>query len=636
LGIDFKTNLSGTLEEYRSGKTVYFKEKHIELHNELIYNEEKSLLTILPGKLVMNEGDLEFSGKIDFADNANLDLHFEGRKNSFDMFIGMAPEAVIQAMGRFTTRGDVYLKGSITGPSLHQNPNINIEIGCANTFFKDKKSKKDVVKELQFKGFFNTGKDNSLATSVFYLESLYGAPENSFLKGMFRVENFEKPLINMDFHADLDMRYLPQLLPSDNLTQSTGKVKIDITLNEFVTAENVLVVASRLKEGTESHIDFENVTLKFKQYPHPISNLNGSICLVGDLLKTKNLKANILDNDLLISAQVDDLLHYLHGDDAPVNVKLEAASHKLSPGILVPKEMQSSISSIPKEIWKDELLDFYGAVDILTTTKALQNFKYLPSATIDFHHFRFRTKQYGLPVNEFKGHIDLSDQQFKLKDLTVHIGKNKLVGDIAIWPLSPLMDSTDKNWSNIKIDLKSPYFDVKQILTYDGVSYVNKNIEKEIIHKLDFKAHGRLLGNSIGPKGFSSSLDIDRLSFRLNELPLIEKVSGYISTDTLGSIHILNFKASVGKTDIYSSLDLLHFLDGDLKNKNIKGNFKANYLDVDELAGYQPGQTENGHETNVQHEAAFNIFEFPFPNLILILSKCQLIVILCCYRLLEA
>lgn len=616
--MNLKVDMVAVLEEYSSGKKVIFKNKNFELHHDMTYNLEKDYLAIKPGKLILQNGELNFGGNIDFADQANLDIHFDGRKKNFDLFISMAPEAVIQAMEKFRTRGDIYLKGSISGRSLHRNPHVNIELGCANTFFTDKKSQKDVIKDLKFTGFFNTGDSNTLATSVFYLESLYGAPENSYLRGMFKVENFEKPLINMDFHADIDLRYLPEFMPVEGLKKSSGKVKIDITLNEFVTADSVLQVASKLQEGTSSHIDFNNVSVTLDAYPHPVSDINGSISLDADRISIKEFSAKVLDSDLKFSLTMDDLLHFIHGDNAPINFSLKTHAGRLNLGQLVPEKLRPKLDSGLAAIWKDEVYDFHGEIDVKTTTKALQQFKFLPTVAIDFHDLRFKTKLYPNEVKEIKGHIDLNDQYAFVENFVFHVEASKVIGGMKMNPVGPLFSDSIREWAAIQVDIKSPFFDVKQLLTYNGKCAINDQIEQEVIQNLDFKGHGKLLGNSFSKKGFSSWLDIDRLDFKLNKLPVVEKVSGRISTDTLGSIHIQQLEAKMGDTELKTSLDLMHFLDADLKNKNIRGSLTMNKLDLDQLLGYKASMTQPTQAVvrqPVDHRKAFNLFEIPFPTM---------------------
>jgi hypothetical protein len=617
--IDLKWDMAAELAEYTGGTTTLFRNKYFELHNNISYDLSRDFLEIRPGKLTLKNSELDFSGTIDFANEMDLNLTFNGRKENFDLFVSLAPEAVVQAMEQFSSRGDIYLKGSITGKSLHTPPHIEVELGCANTFFARKDTKKDIIRDLSFKGFFSTGDSNTLATSVFYLESLYGAPENSYVKGTLRVENFENPLINMDFHADIDLRYLSDFMPVGMLKQSSGKLKMDITLKEYVTPDNVLEVASQLQDGTASHIDFQNVSLLLKDYPNPIQDINGSISLNGDHLIIKQLKAKIGDSDLQLSMELDDLLHFFHGDDVPVAFKLKADARKILPGQLVPANMRPALDSTMAAVWRDEIYDFHAELDVNTTSRTLDTFHYLPTMAVDFHDFHFRSKLYPNDIKEIKGHFDINDRYIRLTNFTFHAGESKMYGSAEIAPVAPLRVPSRREWVNFKADIKSPYFDVKKLVSYDGKCLLNNQIEREIIHELDFKGHGRFFANAFKEDGFVSELEIDRLLLQLNDFPQVERVSGKITTDTLGSVHIQDFTASVGKTDIRTTLDLLHFLDNDLKNKNIKGTFQANWIDLDELTGYQekaqPKAAATATSAPNPHEEAFNIFALDFPNM---------------------
>ncbi len=607
-----------TLREYLADSVALFRDKYLELHSDIDYSTARNFLTIRPGKLTLQNGEIDFGGTVDLANEATLDLRFAARKENFDLFVSLAPETVAQALAGFSNRGDIYLQGTVTGPSQHQNPHIEVELGCDNTFFTRKASNRDVVKDLKFKGFFTTGDSNTLQTSSFYLQSLYGKPENSFVKGDFRVDNFAQPLINMDFHAELDLAHLPEFLPIDGLEQGSGKVKIDLTLKEFVSADQALSVASQLQDGTASRVQFQNVRLRWRDYPLPVEQLNGEIRLVGDHLEAKDLRAKVGNNDLQLSLQLDDLLHYLHGDDVPVAFGLAANAKRLALGELVPERLRPD-SSRRAAYWQEVIHDFHAEVDVRTTSQALRRFRYLPTLAIDFHDFRFRAEQYALPIDEIKGHVDLSDERASLRDLVVRLGPNRLEGRAELAPVAPLLADTVRQWANFLAEVRIPYLDVRQLLTYQGKCLVNNEIKQEIIRQLEFQGQGRVLGGSFGPKGFAAELDIRKLQLRLNDFPLLQKVSGQVRTDTLGSIHLHKLAAVIGRSDFQASLDLLHYLDGDLKHKNVRGTFQAQWLDLDSLFGYyEAGQATRPKDSAAairQHEEAFNLFALPFPTL---------------------
>jgi hypothetical protein len=621
--IAFRLDANAVLEHYQTGAGTLLSQKYFELHNDLNYYTQRQVLEIKPGQLALRNGSFDFKGRIDFADQVNLDLEIEGRKKNFDMFVALAPEAVIAAMQQFSTRGDIFFKTTVTGRTAGSNPHISVEMGCENTFFTRKDSRRDVLRDLQFKGYFNTGAENTLASSVFYLESLYGAPENSLIKGMLKVENFENPLINMDFHADIDLRYLPDLLPGSPLVRSSGQVRIDISLQEFVSADSVLAVVSKLQDGTDSQIAFNNVSLQLSNYPHEIKQINGEIQLVGDHLQTRNLAASILENDFRFSLDLDNLLHYLHGDNVEVSFSLAADAGRLAPSELIPPDVRPA-DSTDIGFWNDVIYDFHAELDIHSTTRMLQNYRYVPTLAIDFHDFRFRTELYPNVIKDIRGRIDVNDEHIKLSCFSCKIGESSLEGHMQIAPIAPLFNDSLRQWMDFEVDINSPLIDVKQLLSYNGKNFLNEQITQEIIRKLDFKGHGRLLGNSFSEKGFAAELDIDRFRLQLNDYPAMERLSGRIVADTLGSIHLHQLKAKVGTMEFNTHLDLEHFLDKDLKNKRIKGYFKTPRIDVPELLAKkaafrgQAGQSQpvaTAKPDSSAHADAFNIFAFDFPDM---------------------
>jgi hypothetical protein len=267
----------------------------------------------------------------------------------------------------------------------------------------------------------------------------------------------------------------------------------------------------------------------------------------------------------------------------------------------------------PDAPWaRDTVYDLSFDLDLHTTVDALENSRYVPATKLHFRHLEFRTAKYPFPVADISGKFSVNDERLGIENFGITIGRNKLHVNAEVENLGALLDSTRQETVKHRVSVKSPYFNAKELLVYDGQAFVHDSIEEEVVHDLVFRGSGTVQSNTFSRKGFISDTHIDHLTVRLNELPPLRDVDGYIQTDTSGCITLKDLQLAMGQSDLRAGLHLRHFLDDDLENKRITGWVRSTLLDFDEIGGWQPGAKDT-----VAHEDAFNLFALAFPDMVL-------------------
>jgi hypothetical protein len=593
------------LQRYTSGSTSWFRELPFGLKCDLSIVE--GMVTILPSSLVLDAGNLDLEGTLDLDDDLMLDLSVGGRKKNFDVFISFAPPEVLAKLKEFKNEGDIMFRGRIAGPIDRQSPMIDLRLGCRNTVFHHTKHEK-ALRDVAFTGHFRTGDDGGLEGAFLELENLYGEPEKGLMRGTMRVDNLVDPRITMDFHAYFQLEHLKTFYELDAIEDGSGLVTIDITLNEYIGPDSVLHFATKMTDGVTSNIRFENVSLKLARLGMPLEGLNGRILLEGDDLRSEGLRARIGQSDLALDFGITNVSAMIHGHDAPVDLTLHGESKRLHMAELL------ALNGKPVDApWaRDTITGLKFDLDLHTTVDAMANTRYVPATKLHFRHLEFRTAKYPFPVADISGRFSVDDERLGIEDFGITIGRNKLHVNAEVGNLGALLDSTRQETVRHRVTVKSPYFNAKELLVYDGKAFVHDSIEEEVIHDLVFRGSGTLLSNTFTRKGFISDTHIDHLTVRLNELPALRDVDGYIQTDTSGSITLKDLQLAMGRSDLRAGLQLRHFLDDDLENKRITGWVRSNLLDFDEIGGWQPGAKDT-----VAHEEAFNLFALAFPDMVL-------------------
>ena len=609
--------LSGdfSLNEFTSNNVTYFKNKDFSLKTELEFDSLSGFMILHPGELIVENGSLDFEGKIDTRNDMDLHIEINGQKKNFDLFISFAPEDIYEKLKRFKNEGEIYFKGLISGPSLNQSPSINVELGCKNTMFFNKQAK-TAVKDIEFVGRFTTGADNTLETSEFELTKLYGVPETGAFKGTFRVKNFVNPIVSMDFHAKLDLENLKTFYEFDWLENGSGRVEIDVTVDEFVDSDSTVHVATQLEDGTNSKILFKNVSIKHVDYHHALEKVNGKIELIGDNLQIEDFSMKVADSDFKFDLKLDNLTSYLHHYEAPIDLFLHGESKKINLAKVLPANVKDSAFA-----FKDEVItDFVFDLDIHTKSSDLENFNYFPKSKLYFRKLKFKLKNYPHELSSFYGKIAMSDERLDIEDISVKLGKNDFACSAHVNNPAAAVDMNKPIWVDFYADIKTNYFDMKELLVYNGKPLMGEEIDKEIpeevLHDFEFEGTGKYLANSISENGLMGSFDIKTVKGHVNNMPNLGKTTGHFEFDTIGNITLTNFSTSIGKSDFSGDLFFRNVLSPNPKTQTyVKGKLVGKLWDFDNMVSYNapPPEIKAAESGYVNHDSGFNIFVLPFP-----------------------
>ena len=90
--------------------TTFFKHKHIDLDTQVDFLKGKDIMTIQPTAVHFEGSEFNMEGSVDFLNDVFLDLHFNGNKPNFDLFVAMAPEEMIPELKKFENKGEISFK----------------------------------------------------------------------------------------------------------------------------------------------------------------------------------------------------------------------------------------------------------------------------------------------------------------------------------------------------------------------------------------------------------------------------------------------------------------------------------------------------------------------------------------------
>ncbi|WP_298222125.1 AsmA-like C-terminal region-containing protein [Flavobacterium sp.] len=219
--------------------------------------------------LKINKLPVQFTGKFDFLKNGyDMDFKIDSHDSRLNDFFTALPPEYVTWLEKTKVKGSTSLALSLKGqyiasqqksPDLQFNMKIrdgqieykNAPFPVSNIFLNfDTKLpglNPDRVEVKLDSLFFNVGKD--------------------YLKAIVNSKGLQKPQVNANVQASLDLKKLDQAFGFENMTLQ-GLLKMNVKANgTYDKAKSIFPV-------TKGTVSMKGVTIQTQYYPHPIQNIN--------------------------------------------------------------------------------------------------------------------------------------------------------------------------------------------------------------------------------------------------------------------------------------------------------------------------------------------------------------------------
>ena len=596
---EIKLHLDGAfvLNVFRNQKPTYVYHKNLELHTDVVFNKQSQIIDFKKTTALLEGAAFELKGTIDVDDEMNADLHFSGRKPSFNLLIGFAPEDLIPTLKSYENRGTVYFDVHIKGKTANnQTPSINANFGCKDGYIKNKEANK-VMDRLGFHCTFTNGAQRSAASSVFELKDFGARPEAGQFKAQLKVSNFNSPEIDLQLDSDFDLDFLTKFFKLYDLQNMTGQVLLTMNFHDIIDLQNPEKALEKLNQAYFSKLSIKNLHFRSNRFHLPISQLNVEAVMQGQRLNLSKCQFKLGNNDLSISGIISNIPAVLHKTAELIQADLHVQAGHL--------DLESLLSTGNKVAPTDEVLSdlkfdiaFRGRANTFIVSRSL------PIGNYYITRISTRLKHYQHAIKDFNGVFYINDRDVLIKRLDgtvdgsdVHLqGK---IGHYDLWLANHKSGNTD-----IEVDLTSKAIHFKDLFTYKGKNYVPEAYENEDIK--DLKLHGRIVlhYDSILQ---SADFNLTELHAQLKLHPLrLHGFRGKVHYEN-GVMQINEFSGNIGNNDFRLN-GTWNFGSSSAKHQLF---FQANRININEMIAWNaPAPTQQ-----TDHNAGITIFDKPFPNL---------------------
>lgn len=598
IGLDSKFELS----LIKNGDTTFIKHKHFEVDTKLDLDELTQVLSITETEVLLEGASFQFGGKVDFKDEANVDLHFKGNNQNFDLYLAMLPKDLSESLKEFDNQGKIFFDARIKGKTMNgQQPQINAKFGCKNGYFNNLESKKKLEK-IGFKGSFTNGSKRDLSTMRFELENFSAKPEAGTFKGKLSVENFDSPTIDMNLISDFDLDFLAKFLNTKELKGLSGRVILTLNFHDIIDLNNPEKSIERLNESYYSKLEIRKLKFKTPRYHLPLENLDLQATMIGNRANIEQFNMKIGKSDLNITGSVSDLIAIIHHSSDLVSTDL-----KIKSKFLDIKELTSGDKNAKP--FDEQIKNLSLSLKFLSSAKAISESKTLPLGEFFIEDLHAKMKHYPHELKNFHADLFVDENDFRLMDFSGMIDNSDFhfsgrLDNYNIW-----FDEKIKGDTRVEFDLTSKLLQFDNVFTYGGDRFVPEDYRHEEINNL--KLHGVTALHFDGALK-STDFQLEHFEGKMKIHPLkFEQFKGRVHLEN-EFLSVDQFKGKMGHSNF--SLDMNYNLS---KTKSSKSNFihlSGNRLDVDELMNYQSPPVKEGSGTpKVNHDEVFSIYDFDFP-----------------------
>ena len=308
--IEIKGDLAGKTQYIQIQKLRILDDFPLTGHLAINYMKDAKKVYFLPATTVgVGNTTLELKGSMGVGKEQTFDLKFNTRKGSVQTLLGLLPARTRHQLAQYDAQGDLELLGSMRGTqSETTDPHFEIKFYCQDASFKNLKTKAQ-VSQTHFHGVYSNGERNSVATTLFSLDTVEGYLGKRPFYSSFRLKDFHNPLIDLELKSTFifsDMMNLVGLAVNDS---AKGEADVNISAHGplyYLTSEN-----KNDSLRFKGSIELLDVSMATDSFPVEVQNVNGKILLKDSDLWVENMHGVFNGDPLQCALSVKNIVPFL-------------------------------------------------------------------------------------------------------------------------------------------------------------------------------------------------------------------------------------------------------------------------------------------------------------------------------------
>ena len=354
--------------------TEYLENKKLNLDMVLNMDLKNMKFTFKDNTAIVNDLPLKFDGYFAMpTDDYEMDIAFSSPESSFKSLLSLVPGIYKKDFNDITTAGSLAFSGFVKGVYNETTmPAFNVNLKVANAMFQYpdlptavKNINVDML--IDSKDFNN---DDILIDIKKFMMDLGNNPINAVAK----IQGLEKPNINADVKAKLNLADLSKMFPMDGLSMK-GLFDLDVKANGVYDS-----LTNRFP-NVKSNMTLKDGNFKYSEYPVPLEQVNFASKVTNTGGKMENTLVVVDHFDMLLDGEkvegnltLKDLVNYTWDAKVKGTIDLEKIT-KIFPldSMQLSGKIKADIAS--KGQYDDLEAERYSQIPT-SGTMSVSNFKY--------------------------------------------------------------------------------------------------------------------------------------------------------------------------------------------------------------------------------------------------------------------
>lgn len=303
------------------GDRLFLVDKEFDVLTTLHYDDDRKSVQIDKSELTLASSSFVVEGSYLFAQEGQLDLQAEGTNTNIQTLLSLLPKETSERLAAYRSEGNVFFKLALKGElSDQKSPLLSVEFGATNAsiFHPDYQSS---ITKANLNGSFATPSFSDLSQAELFLKQMKGELNGMPFEADFSLQNFDDPLVALDFKGTVDAHSVLQFYPIPNVHELTGTLTADVSFEGRVALLKSRATAQQVH--THGTVEMKDVTLTAGQQKVSLAGLNGSFQFNNNDLALSDVKGKLGNSDFQLNGRFRNAITYLLFDNQPIGIEAD-------------------------------------------------------------------------------------------------------------------------------------------------------------------------------------------------------------------------------------------------------------------------------------------------------------------------
>jgi hypothetical protein len=301
--------------------------KKFNVDADLVYDDVNK--NIIVNKSILKLGISEFTvaGDYQFKQKDHINVAINGKDTDIQTVLSLFPENATKKWRQYQSKGEIYFSLSLKGEiSATHSPFISVSFGCKQTSFFHPEYKTK-VEEANLEGSFACPSLTNLSRAELFLKGISGKLNDQPFTANFSLQNFDDPLVSLDFKGGMEAASLLNFYPLENVNQLTGAFDADVSFAGKISLLKNKNTAQQVQ--AEGSVELKDISFALGSRRIQFNHWNGSLHFNKNDVAMSNVRGQLEKSDFLLNGFLKNVITFLLFENQPIGIEADLKSNWL-------------------------------------------------------------------------------------------------------------------------------------------------------------------------------------------------------------------------------------------------------------------------------------------------------------------